>query len=358
MSLMMDRDRVPTRWAADRNSHRRRRVELSSKPAECLRVALVNNMPDSALEDTEVQFFGLLDAAAEDLPVHIDLYSLPNIPRGERAQQHLDRFYSGIENLWNSRFDGVIMTGAEPRKPDLRDEPYWSALTDVFDWAERNTSSTILSCLAAHAGVLYADGVTRHAKADKLFGVFAESKARDHALTHRAASAMPFPHSRWNEVRENDLTACGYVVLTKSAEAGVNLFAKKRSKSLFVHFQGHPEYGARTLLKEYRRDIVRFLRGERGTYPSMPQGYFDADSVRALTAFRSAALHDPREQRLAEFPEAAVADKLKHAWLSSATRIYRNWLKYMAARKGDAPALAPPLARAARVSWTRSAKAV
>ena len=44
-------------------------------------------------------------------------------------------------------------------------------------------------------------------------------------------------------------------------------FVKKKKRSLFVHFQGHPEYGAQTLLKEYRRDIKRFLRAERETIP-------------------------------------------------------------------------------------------
>ena len=357
MSLMMDGDRVPTRWAARHSSHRVRRVDLHSKPGDCLRIALVNNMPDSALEDTEMQFFGLLDAAAEDLPVHIDLYSLPNIPRGERAQQHLDKFYSGIDSLLSSRYDGVIVTGTEPRKSDLREEPYWSALTEVFDWAQQNTASAVLSCLAAHAGVLCADNITRHPKSDKLFGVFAENRTCEHPLTDKTSSVMPFPHSRWNEVREDELTASGYTVLTKSAEGGANLFVKKRGKSLFVHFQGHPEYGARTLLKEYRRDIGRFLRGERETYPSMPSGYFDEAAVRSLAAFRSAALHDPREQRLAEFPEAEVAERLEHVWLSPATRIYRNWLQYIAARRAET-ATPVPRTRAATASWPRSAKAV
>jgi len=73
-----------------------------------------------------------------------------------------------------------------------------------------------------------------------------------------------FPHSRWNEVQENALTGCGYEVLTKSDSAGVDLFVKQKKKSLFVHFQGHLEHQAETLLKEYRRDIKRFLRGGTG----------------------------------------------------------------------------------------------
>ena len=39
----------------------------------------------------------------------------------------------------------------------------------------------------------------------------------------------------------------------------------------------------------------------------MPQGYFDAEAVRALADFRKMVEADPREDLLAKFPEAAVA---------------------------------------------------
>jgi len=121
-------------------------------------------------------------------------------------------------------------------------------------------------------------------------------------------------------------------VLSKSAEAGADLFVKRKKKSLFVHFQGHPEYGARTLLKEYRRDIKRFLRGERETYPSMPRGYFDAAAADLLHAFQRITLDEPREELLGAFPEAVVADALKKSWHSSATSVYRSWLQYVSSR--------------------------
>jgi homoserine O-succinyltransferase len=194
--------------------------------------------------------------------------------------------------------------------------------------------------LAAHAGVLHSDGIERQALPDKQFGIFDSKKVCDHALVSGTSDLIRFPHSRWNEVREDALTSCGYVVLTKSAAAGVDLFVKKKRESLFVHFQGHPEYGARTLLKEYRRDIKRFLRRERETYPSMPQGYFDIAATRLLTKFRESALPRPGEQIMAAFPEASFANTLRNTWLSSATCVYRNWLQYVVSRKADTSALA------------------
>jgi homoserine O-succinyltransferase len=124
-------------------------------------------------------------------------------------------------------------------------------------------------------------------------------------------------------------------VLTQSAEGGVDSFVKKKKRSLFVHFQGHPEYGAQTLLKEYRRDIKRFLRLERETYPSMPRGYFDAVSARLVTEFRDVVLSDRREELMEGFPEAALARTLEKTWHSSATAVYRNWLRYVMSKKSD-----------------------
>ncbi len=115
-----------------------------------------------------------------------------------------------------------------------------------------------------------------------MFGVFDSIKQLDHPLTNSVSDQIRFPHSRWNEVRATELTEAGYSILTESRDAGVDLFVKKRKESLFVHFQGHPEYGAQTLLKEYRRDIKRYLRRERETYPTMPAGYFHANANQLL----------------------------------------------------------------------------
>ena len=330
MSLMMDWGRIPTKWAEKKNGHATR-VTGNGGPG-VTKIALINNMPDAALEDTELQFFELLETAASRIPVHIELYSLPGLPRGDRAREHLHEFYSSTDELLDRKFDGVIITGTEPRQPDLRNEPYWSSLTNIFDWAERNTTSTVLSCLAAHAGVLYSDGIARQPLSDKQFGVFEYKKASDHELVSGVGGLVRFPHSRWNEVRGEALTSCGYTVLTESRDAGVDMFVKQKRTSLFVHFQGHPEYVAQTLLKEYRRDIKRFLRRERPTYPSMPQGYFDASAKKLLDNFQKNALSDLREELMQSFPEEALAGTLRNSWHLSATSVYQNWLHYIATK--------------------------
>jgi homoserine O-succinyltransferase len=352
MPLIIDGGRIPAKWAEKTGWRAGLSTDISDT-RECTKIAFINNMPDAALEDTELQFFDLLNTAAANSHVLLKLFSLPMVPRSDRGQEHLKSFYFGIEDLLSSRFDGVIITGTEPRQADLRMEPYWSRLADVLDWAEGNTTSTVLSCLAAHAGVLHSDGIGRHALDDKQFGVFDDRRVSDHVLTTGTSEPMRFPHSRWNEVREDALTSCGYSVLTKSAEAGVNLFVKKKRKSLFVHFQGHPEYGAGTLGKEYRRDIRRFLSRERPTYPNMPHGYFGATATKILNEFRETVLAHPREELLAELPEVALGDGSESAWHSAAARVYSNWLQYVVAKRASTAVYAASASSRISVTWSR-----
>jgi homoserine O-succinyltransferase len=176
------------------------------------------------------------------------------------------------------------------------------------------------------------DGIARRPLGDKRFGVFECERVEDHPLTDAAPSTLQMPHSRWNDIPEEALLACGYRVLMRSGDAGVDMFVKQR-KSLFVFFQGHPEYDAVTLLLEYRRDVARYLRGERDTYPLLPQGYFDADIERQLAGLRERALRDRHEVALADFPTAAAASRVTNNWRNGGEQVYRNWLTYIAAAK-------------------------
>ena len=59
----------------------------------------------------------------------------------------MSRFYSDIDDLWDGDLDGLIVTGAEPRAPNLAEEPYWGSLGQVIDWAKENTVSSVLVLL-------------------------------------------------------------------------------------------------------------------------------------------------------------------------------------------------------------------
>jgi homoserine O-succinyltransferase/O-acetyltransferase len=299
---------------------------------QSLAIGLVNNMPDSALAGTERQFRSLLEAASGSMVVRLTFYAMPDVPRSDAGRRYVSS-YCVLDELWDRPLDGLIITGTEPRAADLTEEPYWTSLTQLLQWAERNTFSTVCSCLAAHAAVLHMDGIQRRKLDVKRFGVFDCERVNDHPLTTGAPRRWRMPHSRWNELPEDALRSSGYCVLTRSEAAGVDAFVKQR-KSLFVFFQGHPEYGAVTLLREYRRDIQRFLRGESETYPPTPQGYFDSETLAALSALRERVLAHHEQDIMQDFPDALATRSVANTWSLDAARIYRNWLSYMADRKG------------------------
>ena len=308
-------------------------------------LGLVNNMPDAALRSTERQFREVLSAASQNRAVCLRLFSLPELPRADSIRSHLDRYYEDIDELWVSHLDGLIVTGTPPCAPRLMDESYWRTLTKLVDWAEDNSSSTVWSCLAAHAAVLYLDGIERQRLDTKLSGVFDCVKATDHPILRGAPSRWRVPHSRNNELREVALLANGYDILSRSPDAGVDMFAKQRRRSLFFFMQGHPEYDPGALLREYRRDVGAFLAGERDSYPEMPCGYFRPDTAAGFAAFRQRALRERDINLLAIVPTAGAGTELAHGWRGLAVRIYANWLSYLSERRHRSVGPVKPLAR-------------
>jgi len=320
--------------------------------ANCVTVGLINSMPDPALESTERQFADLIRAASTDVVVRLLLFSMPELPRSDYTRQELMERYRDIAELWDTPLDGLIVTGTEPRAKNLKDEPYWNTLAQVVDWARDNTSSTIWSCLAAHAAVLHADGVERCAMPDKMFGVFDCTAVGSHPMTAAAAPGLRVPHSRYNDLPEGALAACGYRILTRSVAAGVDMFARQ-DKSFHLFLQGHPEYEATTLLREYRRDVGRYLRRERETYPALPQGYLDADAAALASAFRERALLDRRDHLLASFPMSALEVGLDSPWRPCAIGIYEKWLEYLRGRKAEQRSVTAVAPRRAWRDWPR-----
>ena len=310
------------------------------KTSRCLNIGLVNNMPDAAMEATERQFRALLEGASEGFSIKLSLHSLPGITRSEWATQHVKEFYSSVEELKNGDLDGLIVTGREPLTPNLADEPYWKNFTSLVDWASENTHATVWSCLAAHAAVLYLDGIERVRNEHKFSGIFDCEKLAEHPLMEGTPEQFNLPHSRWNGLPADRLTACGYRVLTQAAadgvhtggDAGVDTFVKQ-GKNLSVFFQGHPEYEPNTLLLEYRRDVGRYLRGESETYPLMPRGYFGAETAAVLKSIQERATGGRSEALLAEVQAILEGATIENTWRQTATCIYRNWLQHISARK-------------------------
>ena len=130
---------------------------------------------------------------------------------------------------------------------------------------------------------------------------------------------------------EDALIDAGYriVVGAGSSGAGWAVAARQQGEGLFVLCQGHPEYGTLSLLREYRRDIRRYLFGRGAVpYPRLPDGYLCPDAVATLEGFAERAKArdaDPREL-WSEFPFDEVAASVENTWATPSATLYSNWL--------------------------------
>jgi homoserine O-succinyltransferase/O-acetyltransferase len=295
-------------------------------------VALVNNMPDSAFLDTENQFRGAA-LGANSARIEFELYTIKEIPRSEKVAALIQERYRGLDELWTRPPDAMIVTGTEPTQVQLRFEPYWPYLARLLEWAADHVPTTLLSCLASHASILLFDGIERVPRPVKCSGVF-EGTVEDRfdPLASGLPDVVHIPHSRVNDVPEAALIDAGYriVVGTGRSRAGWSVAAREQGDGLFVLCQGHPEYGTLSLLREYRRDVRRYLFGRGAVpYPRLPDGYLGDKAVETLTEFKrraSATGMDPREL-WPTFPFDEVAASVENSWASVSATLYANWLQ-------------------------------
>ncbi|MGB5347831.1 MAG: homoserine O-succinyltransferase, partial [Woeseia sp.] len=267
-----------------------------------LHIGLLNMMPDAALEATERQFLRLIGASNRIAQFYVHLLTVDGLERDAAAQRHIARHYERFEDLADAGLDALIITGANITGPDLTREAFYEPMTRVVDWARQNVTSVLCSCLASHAVWRHRYGIERQPLQDKLWGVF-EHRAVDrlHPLVSGVNTRFYAPHSRYNNVSREQLEAADMTVLTHSDAAGV-LLATSSDGLRFVYLQGHPEYDTESLAKEYKREVARFIQGEREDYPPFPHGYIDARSGALLATFREQVLAGDTTD-IGEFPD-------------------------------------------------------
>lgn len=296
-----------------------------------LLIGLVNNMPPAAKKATEEQFMELLATAATTRGLEIKFFVVEN--DAGRADETL-------RVLQELQPDALIVTGDEPRRQSMAEEPLWPFLAVLTDWAAENTLGTVWSCMAAHAAVFRLDQIARERKPQKLSGIYECEAASTHPLLAGFPPRWPVPHSRHNALDEHALKGAGYQILSHSPRVGADSFAKPVGGSRFLFLQGHPEYAPDSLFREYRRDVRRYLTGESAAYPEMPENYFDAKTARELSKLRARAERAPSPRLLAAI-YAVFAAAVIPACETPAALLYANWLGLLAAEKARREASAP-----------------
>jgi len=156
----------------------------------------------------------------------------------------------------------------------------------------------------------------------KRWGLYDHYKLdREHPLMQWVNTRFCVPHSRNNAITRAQLEDAGAHVVVVSDEGDVHM-AVSKDRFRFIFFQGHPEYDTNSLLKEYKRELVRFTGGERSDYPPFPVAYFNPQARAILDEYRERLESAP-------FPEALLMDRLFNIWRDTSKSIINNWLGHM-----------------------------
>ena len=236
-----------------------------------LKIAIVNLMPTKIA--TETHLLRLLSNTP--LQVNIDLVHTASYESKNTDPEHLDRFYTSLEHIRGNRYDGMIITGAPVETIPFEEVDYWDELAGIMEYSRHNVYSTMHICWGAQAGLYHHYGIGKYPLPRKLFGVFEHRRHDEHIPLFRGFDErFPVPHSRYTEVRREDIESRPELkIIASSVDAGVCIVSAHDGRQIFI--TGHFEYDADTLALEYRRDV------EKGLPIDVPERYFpDNDPTR------------------------------------------------------------------------------
>jgi homoserine O-succinyltransferase len=292
-----------------------------------LHVGLLNMMPDAALAATERQFLRLIGQSNQIAQFYVHPFTFKELHRGAEAEAYVAQYYETFDSIKQQGLDALIITGANVTQPDLSLEPFWKPLNQVIDWAYENVTSTLCSCLATHAVLQFRYGQKRRPLGFKRWGVYPHRVVdRRHPLVADVNTRFDVPHSRFNDVARAQFEAAGLHILVESDVADVHL-AVSEDRFRLVFFQGHPEYDTVSLLKEYKREVARFARGERADYPPLIENYFPLKIQAILLEHQERMLAArQRGEPAPDLPESIIAPALDNTWHDTAEAVIDNWI--------------------------------
>jgi len=289
-----------------------------------LHIGFLNMMPDGALVATERQFIRLIGNCNRIAQFYVYPFSLPGLPRSDETRDYIERYYCDFEDLKEQGLDALIITGANVANPRLEDEPFWEPLIEVVRWADQNVASILCSCLATHALLKFLYGIERQPLPQKRWGVYSHRiSSPGHPLLRDINTRFDVPHSRYNDISRQALENAGLTILADSEEGGVHM-AVSPDQLRMIYFQGHPEYDINSLLKEYKREVLRYIAGELDTPPPFPAHYFRGDAVQFASKLKQQMeLDDPVALALLEQELEGLLD---NTWGDTAKAVVNNWL--------------------------------
>lgn len=292
-----------------------------------LHIGLLNMMPDAALGATERQFFRLVGESNPIAQFYVHPFTLDEIPRSNKAKEYLAQYYESFADIKEMGLDALIITGANVTGAELSKQAFWQPLIEVFDWAWENVTSTLCSCLATHAVMEFRYQQKRQPQQTKTWGVFPHHILdKKHPLINDINTRFDVPHSRWNSISKQQFSEQGLRILVQSNAGFVHL-ATSPDGFRHVLFQGHPEYDAISLLKEYKREVLLFNQGKLSQYPPFPDNYLGTFEKAILNEYRyHCRMAQKNSHKLPEFPEDLISNNIDITWHDTAVEVIGNWM--------------------------------
>lgn len=256
-----------------------------------LRIAVLNLMPIKVT--TETDLVRLLSNSP--LLIELSFMKVKSHVSKNTPIEHMQAFYTDFEDMRHNKYDGFIITGAPVEHLDFEQVGYWQEMTEIFEWARHNVTSTLYICWAAQAGLYHHYGIPKYPLEKKMFGIFKHRVHKPELPLFRGFDdEFSIPHSRHTEVRRVDMERCPELdILAESEESGVSVVMAHGGREIFL--TGHSEYSPLTLDTEYKRDLGKGLPIE------MPKHYYRGD--------------DPSQPPLV-------------TWRGHANLLFNNWLNY------------------------------
>lgn len=256
-----------------------------------LKVVILNIMPKKI--ETESQLLRLLSNTP--LQVDVDLLHVASHVSKNTSLNHLAAFYKTFDEIKDSRYDGMIITGAPVELLDYEEVDYWDEICKIMDWSTTHVFSTLHICWAAQAGLYHHFGIPKYPLERKMFGIFPhKAEVENCQLLRGFDDIFLVPHSRNTEIRREDIEKNNQLeILTSSEFSGVHIVANKNGRQYFI--TGHSEYDRDTIANEYFRDK------DKGIDIQIPYNYFPDDDTTKSPEF---------------------------SWRCTANLMFSNWLNY------------------------------
>ena len=261
-----------------------------------LRIIILNLMPTKL--ETETQLLRLLSNSP--LQLDIEFLQVKTHVAKNVSKSHMDRFYKTFDEVKDSKFDGMIITGAPVEQMPFEEVDYWDELCTIMKWSKTNVYSTYHICWGAQAGLYYHYGIPKYTLNKKVFGIYPHTSLDvTHPLMRGLDDIFYVQQSRHTEIRMVDIAKVKDLqIISYSEMSGVHIVSDMDCRNFFV--TGHSEYDRDTLAKEYFRDK------EKGLDIDMPYNYFPNDDINLVP---------------------------KVTWKSTANILINNWLNYFVYQK-------------------------